>query len=41
MRWATAPSYTVYVLDAVGSAGLHSQARNEFPGKFVAHNVIP
>jgi hypothetical protein len=26
MRWAHAPSYTACVIDAVGSAGLQSQA---------------
>jgi hypothetical protein len=30
MRWAIAPSYIVCVIDAVGSAGLQSQACNEF-----------
>jgi len=49
MRWATAPTYTAYVIDTVGSAGLQSQACNEFEQtaasqdrrraiKFVAHH---
>jgi hypothetical protein len=37
MRWATAPSNIACVIDAIGSAGLQSQACNEFPRKFVTH----
>jgi len=39
MRWATAPSYVACVINAVGSAGLQSQAYNEL-GEFVTHNQL-
>ena len=35
VRWATAPSYVVYVTTAIGSAAADERPRNDFPREII------